>query len=127
MLPDVLIRGGLPAGVEAIVSRLRVPVDVSVPPDRFPSQIEASAYFVVAEALTNMAKHSNARHANVAARIDNGSLRIDICDDGAGGARPDGSGLLGMRDRVVTLGGQLELDSPPGGGTRIAVTLPLRR
>jgi signal transduction histidine kinase len=54
-------------------------------------------------------------------------LRIDICDDGAGGARPDGSGLLGVRDRVVTLGGRLEVDSPPGGGTRIAVTLPLRR
>jgi signal transduction histidine kinase len=100
---------------------------VTVPADRFPAQIEASAYFVVAEALTNMAKHSDARHANVAARIDNGSLRIDVCDDGAGGARPDGSGLLGMRDRVVTLGGQLELDSPRGGGTRIAVTLPLRR
>jgi signal transduction histidine kinase len=104
-----------------------VPVDVSVPADRFPSQIEASAYFVVAEALTNVAKHSDARHANVAARLDDGCLRIDICDDGAGGARPDGSGLLGVRDRIVTLGGQLEVDSPPGGGTRIAVTLPLRR
>jgi signal transduction histidine kinase len=127
VLPDVLIRGGLAAGVESIVSRLRVPVDVSVPAARFPSQIEASAYFVVAEALTNVAKHSDARHANVAARLDDGSLRIDICDDGAGGARPDGSGLLGVRDRVVTLGGQLEVDSPPGGGTRIAVTLPLRR
>jgi signal transduction histidine kinase/CHASE3 domain sensor protein len=127
VLPEVLIRGGLAAGVEAIVSRLRVPVDVSVPADRFPSQIEASAYFVVAEALTNVAKHSDARHANVAARLDNGNLRIDICDDGAGGARPDGSGLLGVRDRVVTLGGQLEVDSPPGGGTRIAVTLPLQR
>jgi signal transduction histidine kinase/CHASE3 domain sensor protein len=127
VLPEVLIRGGLPAGVEAIVSRLRVPVDVSVPPDRFPSQIEASAYFVVAEALTNVAKHSDARHANVAARIDDGSLRIDICDDGVGGARPDGSGLLGVRDRIVTLGGQLEVDSPPGGGTRIVVRLPLQR
>jgi signal transduction histidine kinase len=98
-----------------------------VPEDRFASQIEASAYFVVAEALTNVAKHADAQHANVAARLDNGSLRIDICDDGAGGARPDGSGLMGMRDRVVTLGGQLEVDSPPGRGTRIAVTLPLRR
>jgi signal transduction histidine kinase len=102
-----------------------VPVDVSVPKDRFPAEIEASAYFVVAEALTNMAKHSNAQHVNVAARLENGTLRIDVCDDGVGGARPDGSGLLGLRDRVVTLGGDLEVDSPPGGGTRIAVTLPL--
>jgi signal transduction histidine kinase len=127
VLPDVLIRGGLAAGVESIVKRLHVPVDVSVPADRFPAQIEASAYFIVAEALTNMAKHSHARHANVAARLDNGSLHIDIRDDGTGGARPDGTGLLGMRDRVVTLGGQLDVDSPPGRGTRIAVTLPLGR
>ena len=127
VLPDVLIRGGLAAGVESIVSRLHVPVEVSVPPERFPPEIEASAYFVVAEALTNVAKHSDARHAAVAARLDNGSLQIDIRDDGAGGARLDGSGLLGLRDRVVTLGGDLEVDSPPGGGTRIAVTLPLQR
>jgi signal transduction histidine kinase len=127
VLPDVLTRGGLAAGVESIVSRLHVPVDVSVPADRFPPEIEASAYFVVAEALTNVAKHSDARHANVTARLENGSLQIDIRDDGAGGARLDGSGLLGLRDRVVTLGGDLEVDSPPGGGTRISVTLPLRR
>ena len=123
----MLTRGGLAAGVESIVLGLRVPVDVSVPEDRFPSEIEASAYFVVAEALTNVAKHSGAQHAVVAARVENGSLRIDVRDDGVGGARPDGSGLLGLRDRVVTLGGDLEVDSPPGGGTRIAVTLPLRR
>jgi signal transduction histidine kinase len=123
----VLIRGGLAAGVESIVLGLHVPVDVSVPEDRFASEIESSAYFVVAEALTNVAKHSDAQHANVAARINNGTLRIDVSDDGVGGARPDGSGLLGLRDRVVTLGGGVEVDSPPGGGTRIAVTLPLRR
>jgi signal transduction histidine kinase len=127
LLPDVLIRGGLAAGVDSIVVGLHVPVDVSVPEDRFASEIESSAYFVVAEALTNMAKHADAQHANVAARVENGTLRIDVSDDGIGGARPDGSGLLGLRDRVVTLGGDLEVDSPPGGGTRIAVTLPLRR
>ncbi|HEY6695021.1 MAG TPA: ATP-binding protein, partial [Solirubrobacteraceae bacterium] len=127
LLPDVLIRGGLTAGVESIVLGLHVPVDVSVPEDRFASEIESSAYFVVAEALTNTAKHSDAQHANVAARVENGTLRIDVSDDGIGGARPHGSGLLGLRDRVVTLGGDLEIDSPPGGGTRIAVTLPLRR
>jgi signal transduction histidine kinase len=127
LLPEVLTRGGLAAGVESLVLGVRVPVDVSVPEDRFPSEVEASAYFVVAEALTNMAKHSRAQHVVVAARVENGSLRIDVRDDGVGGARPDGSGLLGLRDRVVTLGGDLEVDSPAGGGTRIAVKLPLRR
>ena len=91
-----------------------------------PAEIEASAYFVVAEALTNVAKHAAAQQASVAARIENGTLRIDVCDDGVGGARPDGGGLLGLRDRVVTLGGDFEVDSSPGAGTRITVTLPLR-
>jgi signal transduction histidine kinase len=104
-----------------------VPVEVSVPEDRFPADIAASACFVVAEALTNVAKHAAAQQACVGARIERGTLRIDVCDDGVGGARPDGGGLLGLRDRVVTLGGDLEIDSPPGAGTRIAVTLPLRR
>ena len=127
LLPDALTRGGLAAGVESTVLGLRMPVDVSVPEDRFPPEIEASAYFVVAEALTNVAKHSGAHHAVVAARVEDGSLRIEVRDDGVGGARPEGNGLLGVRDRVVTLGGDLEVVSPAGGGTRIAVTLPLRR
>jgi signal transduction histidine kinase len=126
-MPDVLTRGGLAAGVESIVLRLQVPVEMSVPEDRFPADIEASAYFVVAEALTNVAKHAAARQAYVAARIERGTLRIDVGDDGVGGARQDGGGLLGLRDRVVTLGGEFEIDSPPGAGTRIAVRLPLRR
>ena len=127
LLPDALTRGGLAAGVDSIVAGLRLPVEVSVPKERFPSEIEASAYFVIAEALTNVAKHAGAQHAEIAARVDDGSLRIDVSDDGVGGARSDGKGLLGLRDRVVTLGGRLELDSPQGGGTRLAVTLPLRR
>jgi signal transduction histidine kinase len=127
LLPAALTHGGLGAGVESIVHGLRLPVDVSVPADRFPSEIEASADFVVAEALTNVAKHSGAQRANVAARVQDGTLRIDVSDDGLGGARPDGSGLVGLRDRVVTLGGDLEVDSPPGGGTHIAARLPLGR
>ena len=127
LLPDALTRGGLAAGVDSIVAGLRLPVEVSVPKERFPSEIEASAYFVIAEALTNVAKHAGAQHAEIAAKVDDGSLRIDVSDDGVGGAQPDGTGLLGLRDRVVTLGGRLELDSPQGGGTRLAVTLPLRR
>jgi signal transduction histidine kinase len=127
LLPEVLTRGGLAAGLESIVEGLRVPVQLSVPKDRFPSPIESSAYFIVAEALTNMAKHSGAQRASVGVKVQDGALRIDVCDDGVGGARPDGRGLLGLRDRVVTLGGDLEVDSPPAAGTRIAVRLPLRR
>jgi signal transduction histidine kinase len=127
VLPDVLTRGGLAAAVESIVPGLHVPVDVSIPNSRFPAEIEASAYFVVAEALTNVAKHAAAQQASVAARDENGTLRIDVRDDGVGGARQDGGGLLGLRDRVVTLGGDFEVDSSPGAGTRITVTLPLRR
>jgi signal transduction histidine kinase len=127
ILPGALSRGGLAAGVGALVSRLRLPVSVDVPQDRFPPEIEASAYFVVAEALTNVAKHSGARGADVTARVDDSMLHVDVRDDGAGGARPDGSGLLGVGDRVAALGGRLRIESPPGGGTRIAATLSLRR
>jgi signal transduction histidine kinase len=127
ILPPVLARGGLSAGVKALVSRLRVPVDVDVPRDRFPPEIEASAYFVVAEALTNVAKHAGAQSANVTARVDDSVLRVHVRDDGVGGARADGTGLLGLNDRVAALGGQLEIESPPGDGTRIAATLPLQR
>jgi len=110
--------------VDSIVDGLGVPVDVSMPDRRFPSEIEASANFVVAEALTNVAKDSDAKHTDVIGRVEDEILRIDVCDDGVGGARADGRGLLGLRDRVVTLGGALAVDRPPGGGTRIAVTLP---
>ena len=125
ILPAVLARGGLAAGVSALVSRLRVPVDVDVPRDRFPPEIEASAYFVVAEALTNVAKHADAQSVNLTARVEDGVLRVHVRDDGVGGARADGTGLLGLNDRVTALGGQLEIESPLGDGTRIAATLPL--
>jgi signal transduction histidine kinase len=100
---------------------------VDVPRVRFPPEIEASAYFVVAEALTNVAKHAGAQSADVTARVDDSTLRVHVRDDGVGGARADGTGLLGLTDRVAALGGQLEIESPPGDGTRIAATLPLRR
>jgi signal transduction histidine kinase len=125
ILPPVLARGGLRAGIEALVSRLRVPVDVAVPGERLPAEIEASAYFVVAEALTNVVKHSRARSAAVKAWVQDSALHLDVQDDGVGGARPDGTGLLGLNDRVAALGGRLRVDSLPGRGTRIAATLPL--
>jgi signal transduction histidine kinase len=88
LLPDVLTTRGLAAGVESIAHRLHMPVEVSVLDGRFPAEIEATAYFLVAEALTNVAKHADAQHANVAAHVEDGSLLIDVSDDGVGGAQP---------------------------------------
>ena len=125
ILPPVLTRGGLRAGVDALVSRVHVPVDVAVAGDRLPAEIEASAYFVVAEALTNVVKHSHARSAEVKAWVEDSTLHLDVRDDGIGGARTDGTGLLGLNDRLTALGGRLRVESPPGRGTRVAATLPL--
>jgi signal transduction histidine kinase len=126
MLPAVLERGGLAAGVEMLVSRARVPVSADVTEQRFAPEIEASAYFVVAEALTNVAKHSHARAAEVTATVGDRHLRIAVSDDGVGGARTDGSGLVGLHDRIAALGGRLQVESPPGGGTRLTAVLPLQ-
>jgi signal transduction histidine kinase len=125
ILPSVLTRGGLRAGVDALVSRIDVPVEVEVSVDRLPIEIEASAYFVVAEALTNVVKHSRAGSAEVKAWVDDGALHLEIRDDGAGGAQPDGVGLLGLADRLAALEGRLRVESPQNAGTVIAATLPL--
>jgi signal transduction histidine kinase len=126
VLPPVLTRVGLRAAVDALVSHVSVPVVVEIPAGRLPSGVEASAYFIVAEALTNIVKHAQAQNAQVSARIANGSLYLDVRDDGVGGADRDGSGLVGLDDRVAAVGGDLRVHSPPGGGTTIAATLPLR-
>jgi GAF domain-containing protein len=125
ILPPALTRGGLRAGISFVVDRLAVPVAVDVPRDRFPAEVEASGYFVVAEALTNVVKHAQATSAAVNAAVAGAALRIEVCDDGVGGADADGHGLLGINDRVAALGGRLEIDSPVGGGTRLVVTLPV--
>jgi PAS domain S-box-containing protein len=125
IMPAVLTRGGVAAGVHSLVSRSPVPVDVTVSDQRFPADVEATAYFVVAEALTNVAKHSLARSAEVCASVDDGVLRIDVRDDGVGGADPEGGGLLGLADRIAALDGELKLESPPGAGTRVTATIPL--
>jgi signal transduction histidine kinase len=127
ILPAVLTHGGLRAGIDALSSRTPVPVEIDVSVDRLPAPVEANAYFVVAEALTNVAKHASAGHVEVVAQIDDATLHVEVRDDGVGGASPDGSGLVGLADRLAVLDGRLEVDSPPGGGTRIAVKLPLRR
>jgi signal transduction histidine kinase len=126
ILPTVLTRGGLRAGVDALASRMPVPVENAVSVGRLPTAVEATAYFVVAEALTNVAKHARAGSAEVRARCDDGALRIDVWDDGIGGADPNGGGLLGLADRIAVLDGDLKVESPPGGGTRITATIPLK-
>jgi signal transduction histidine kinase len=125
IMPAVLTSGGLRAAAEALASRMTVPVRLDVAPERQPSAVEATAYFVMAEALTNVAKHSGARCATVSARVEDGALRVQVRDDGDGGARPDGPGLLGLRDRLATHGGTLGVDSPPAGGTTVSATIPL--
>jgi signal transduction histidine kinase len=123
--PSALTRGGLRGGVRTVVERLDLPVDVDVLAERLPPEIEASAYFIVAEALTNVVKHSQAAHAEVTASVRDGMLDVQVRDDGIGGADPDGHGLVGMKDRVAALGGRFEIASPPDGGTCVAATLPL--
>ncbi|MDA0164240.1 PAS domain S-box protein [Solirubrobacter ginsenosidimutans] len=125
ILPAALTTGGLQAGCGALASRMPVPVDVEILAGRLPAAIEATAYFVVAEALTNVAKHARAARATVAARVEDGRLRVEIRDDGVGGARPDGSGLQGLRDRLAALGGRLQVECPPDGGTLVAAAIPI--
>jgi signal transduction histidine kinase len=124
-LPSVLTSGGLRAGVDALAARMPVPVDVGVSVEWLPPAIEATAYFIVAEALTNVAKHAQAQRAEVTARVEDGTLRIGVRDDGVGGARPEGSGLRGLRDRVGDLDGSLEVEVPAGGGTLITASIPV--
>jgi len=126
ILPEALRRGGLRAGVEALAARMPVPVENGVSVGRLPPGVEATAYFVVAEALTNVAKHSGAGHAAVTAHVEGGTLQVHVRDDGAGGVRPEGSGLVGLADRLAVLDGQLRIESPPDGGTLIAADIPLR-
>jgi signal transduction histidine kinase len=125
IIPSVLTHGGLRAGVDALASRMPVPVDVSVAAGRLPIAVEATAYFVVAESLTNVAKHARAERATVTVRVEDAALRIRVRDDGVGGARSGGTGLVGLADRLAALDGRLSVDSPPGAGTLVAADIPL--
>jgi PAS domain S-box-containing protein len=125
MLPAVLTQGGLRAAVEELASRTPVPVEVSVSVDRLPAAVEATAYFVIAEALTNVAKHARARGSAVMARVEHGTLRLQVRDDGVGGARPDGTGLVGLADRLAVLNGRLRVERPADGGTLVSAEIPL--
>jgi len=125
--PAVLSDRGLGAALEGLASRAPVPVEVSGAPSApLSPEVEAAAYFVTAEALTNVAKYAQASEAFVHLSVERDCLRVHVCDDGVGGADPStGSGLRGLRDRVDALDGYLELDSPPGGGTSVTVEIPL--
>jgi signal transduction histidine kinase len=124
--PAVLTETGLAGAIRALAERSPVATTITaVPHGRFPAAIEATAYFVVSEALANVAKHAAAGTAQVAIRQLPGQLVVQVSDDGAGGARPeDGSGLRGLADRVGSAGGVLRVDSPPGSGTRLEADIP---
>jgi signal transduction histidine kinase len=126
ILPSALVREGLRAAIDALVSRVRLPVSVDVTAERLPQALEANVYFIVAEALTNAVRHAEATSVHIAAVIDNGALWLEVRDDGVGGARTEGSsGLLGLRDRAAALNGELHVHSPPGEGTVVAAVLPI--
>ncbi len=123
--PAVLTDRGLDAALSSLVATCRVPVSVDVNlPTRMPMAVETAAYFVVAEALTNVQKHARATHATIHGRVQEGRLVLEIGDNGTGGADPDGSGLTGLRDRVAALDGTLTLSSPAGGPTVLRVDVP---
>jgi signal transduction histidine kinase len=125
--PAILSRGGLGPALKHLCARAALPVALEVSTDaRLPESVEVAAYYVVSEALTNVTKHARATHARVAAELSDGSLLLEIRDDGAGGADPSrGSGLIGLRDRVEALGGSIAVESPAGEGTGILVALPV--
>jgi signal transduction histidine kinase len=125
--PAILTDRGLAPALEQLASRAVVPTDVDgVPDHRLPAAVEATAYFVVAEALTNVGKYAEATQAAVRVTEADGRLVVEVRDDGRGGADPaGGSGLRGLADRVGALGGRLEVDSPVGWGTRVVADLPL--
>jgi signal transduction histidine kinase len=125
--PAILSDRGLEPALEALAGRSPIPVSLAaLPAERLPESIEAAAYFVVAEALTNVAKYAGASAATVRVSRQNGSAFVEVDDDGRGGADPArGSGLRGLADRVGALDGKLAITSPPGGGTRLRAEIPV--
>jgi signal transduction histidine kinase len=127
--PAILTDRGLAAAIDAVAGRAPVDVDlVGVPAERLPPPVEAAAYFVVAEALTNVARYADARQARVSVSERAGTLTVEVADDGRGGADlKGGSGLRGLADRVAALDGRLEVESPAGEGTTVRATIPCGR
>ena len=124
--PPILTERGLAAAVEALAERAALPVIASIPPDRLPGEVEAAAYFLIAESLTNAAKHARASRVTVEVTRDGAGLHLAVADDGQGGADPSrGSGLAGLVDRLAAIGGTVTVVSPTGAGTLVSADIPL--
>jgi signal transduction histidine kinase len=124
--PRVLAEEGLAGALGSLAEQAPVQVEVVAPVARLPAEVEAVAYFLCSEALANIAKHASASRVSVSVRPGDGRVRVVIEDDGLGGADPGrGTGLRGLADRVEALGGTLHVESPAGGGTRLAAEIPL--
>jgi PAS domain S-box-containing protein len=125
--PAILSKGGLGAVLRTLARRSPVPVELDLPSDRrLPEGVEVALYYVASEALTNVTKHARASAVHLRLEIEDRAVRLSIRDDGVGGARPEqGSGLIGLRDRVEVLGGTIGITSPQGGGTTLIVEIPL--
>jgi PAS domain S-box-containing protein len=126
--PAILTDRGLPQALETLAARVPLPLEIEVPEERLPGHIEATIYYIVSEALTNVVRHAEATGARVTIRRDDATVRCEVTDDGRGGADiAGGTGILGLRDRAEAAGGTLTLTSPPGQGTTVAAALPLAR
>ena len=124
--PAVLTDRGLDAALDGLAARTPVPVELDRLGRRLPEPIEAAAYYVVSEAVANVVKHGQASSIRVGLEARNGTFRVEVADDGVGGAdAAAGSGLRGLADRVSALEGRFDVVSPPGGGTRVTAELPL--
>jgi signal transduction histidine kinase len=125
--PSLLANRGLAAAIESLADRAPIPAELDVPDVRYPPAVESAAYFVAAEALTNLAKHASASIVRIRASSNPNALVLEVEDDGVGGATPSpGGGLAGLQDRVAALNGTLIVDSPRNRGTRIRAEMPLR-
>jgi signal transduction histidine kinase len=126
ILPTILVHGGLRAGVESLIAGLSLQAEVRVAAPRLPAATETAAYFVLAEALTNVAAHACADRVRVSVELEGTFLTVEVSDDGMGGADPSrGHGLTGPTDRVEAVGGVLTITSRPGAGTVLRSVLPV--
>ena len=126
--PVLLTDHGVRPALVRLAERSSIPVELDVPDERFPEHVEATAYYIAAEAVANVTKHAEATAVHIAVSTDGNSLRIEITDDGKGGADPaEGTGILGLRDRAEAAGGSLVVISRPGLGTVVTGVLPLRQ
>jgi signal transduction histidine kinase len=125
--PVALTERGLRGALESLLGGCTVRVELDMPELDLPENVALAAYFVVAESLTNVSRYANASAARVRVAIEDGALRVEVIDDGVGGADPTaGTGLRGLGDRVEVLGGRLSVESAPGAGTRVRATIPLQ-